>query len=325
MVDIESGYVYYPPTGDDGFDAGHGEEIFTLTAERSGECDFTIAYARTWEFSNFDRYAKDGGYVISIPIRVYGLDNDDKNDKKAKPENKPAKKKEPFDPEEGRKAFKIIGIFAWIRAWNLFDIVAYLPQAISYSVTRNDWTHGYRWRWITLYWSHIVGWICSLPTMGAWTYLTIWAIKQYNKEELDGDDDETLLAKTGKYLLGSTFNDPPDSCKYEWYRDQYPITCFGWEPVSFNDPDDPCNDEWYRDQYPLSCIGWELGNIGDDYIDAGGSAVGFGLIMLIMTAVTALGFEVSAWIVYYIFYKDAAEYGAYLADDDYDFGDFNEF
>ena len=56
VVVIESGYVYYPPENDDGFDTGYGEEIFTVTAVGQGECTFRIAYARAWEFSSFEDY-----------------------------------------------------------------------------------------------------------------------------------------------------------------------------------------------------------------------------------------------------------------------------
>lgn len=56
VVTIESGYVFYPPENDDGFDTGYGEEIFTLSVEGYGECMFRIAYARAWEFSSFEDY-----------------------------------------------------------------------------------------------------------------------------------------------------------------------------------------------------------------------------------------------------------------------------
>ena len=57
VANIESGYVYYPPETDDGFDVGYGEEVFTVTAEGRGECTFRVAYARAWEFVSFEDYA----------------------------------------------------------------------------------------------------------------------------------------------------------------------------------------------------------------------------------------------------------------------------
>ena len=81
-LDISSGYVFYEPETDDGWDVGYGEEIFTLTAKRYGNCIFRIAYARSWEFVDFEDHINQNGYVIEIPIRVknvvpQGNDNTD--------------------------------------------------------------------------------------------------------------------------------------------------------------------------------------------------------------------------------------------------------
>ena len=70
VVDIDAGYVYYPPEDENSFDVGYGEEIFTLTAEGKGECNFRIAYARAWEFSSFEDYENQNGLIISVPVRV---------------------------------------------------------------------------------------------------------------------------------------------------------------------------------------------------------------------------------------------------------------
>ena len=69
IVDITSSIAYYPSTNPN-VDNGYSEEIFTLTAGGFGTCDFTIAYAIPWQFTSFSKFEKQGGLVISIPIRV---------------------------------------------------------------------------------------------------------------------------------------------------------------------------------------------------------------------------------------------------------------
>ena len=70
VATIESGYVFYPPEEDDGFEVGYGEEVFTVKAEGEGECTFRTAYARAWEFVSFEDYKNQNGKIIEIPIRV---------------------------------------------------------------------------------------------------------------------------------------------------------------------------------------------------------------------------------------------------------------
>ena len=74
VVRIESGYVFYPPAEDDGFDVGYGEEVFTVNAEEEGECTFMIAYAKAWEFVSFEDYENQNGKIIAIPVRVADVD-----------------------------------------------------------------------------------------------------------------------------------------------------------------------------------------------------------------------------------------------------------
>ena len=75
ILDIDVGYVYHEAESEDGIDGiGYGEEIFTLTAEKYGKCTFRLAYARSWEFVDFETHEKENGYLIEIPINV--LTND---------------------------------------------------------------------------------------------------------------------------------------------------------------------------------------------------------------------------------------------------------
>ena len=70
ILDITQKYWYYEPEENDGWDVGYGEEIFTLTALKFGNCDFRMAYARTWEWVDFRNHEKNNGYMIEIPITV---------------------------------------------------------------------------------------------------------------------------------------------------------------------------------------------------------------------------------------------------------------
>ena len=70
ILDMESGYVYYEPENNDEWDVGYGKEIFTLTAKKYGSCTFRIAYARSWEWVDFDIHEENEGYMLEIPIRV---------------------------------------------------------------------------------------------------------------------------------------------------------------------------------------------------------------------------------------------------------------
>ena len=58
---------------------GYGEEIFTLTAKGFGTCLFRLAYARAWDFTTFEEFAEQNGYMISIPIRVLKEDEMNKD------------------------------------------------------------------------------------------------------------------------------------------------------------------------------------------------------------------------------------------------------
>ena len=69
ILDITSGYVTYENDGNS-FSGAGGEEVFTLTAVGYGKCDFTIAYARVWEFTSFKNHKNSNGYTISVPINV---------------------------------------------------------------------------------------------------------------------------------------------------------------------------------------------------------------------------------------------------------------
>ena len=62
ILDITSGYVYYPAV--DSFDVGYGEEIFTITATGFGQCAFRIAYAQAWTFTTFEEHIEENGYMI---------------------------------------------------------------------------------------------------------------------------------------------------------------------------------------------------------------------------------------------------------------------
>lgn len=51
--------------------------MFTLTATGFGQCDFTIAYARVWEFTTFRNHKNSNGYSISVPINVLSQEETD--------------------------------------------------------------------------------------------------------------------------------------------------------------------------------------------------------------------------------------------------------
>ena len=74
ILDIDTEYIYTEPEDDSNFGVGYGEEVFTLSAEKYGKCVFRLAYARSWEFVDFETHKRENGYLIEIPINV--LTND---------------------------------------------------------------------------------------------------------------------------------------------------------------------------------------------------------------------------------------------------------
>ena len=83
------------------------------------------------------------------------------------------------------KAFKIMGIQAWMRAFNgPVNIVSFLPQAIAWvRAKKGHPVAAERFVWFTKWWSQIAGWVTSLGTM----YLAIdWLL-------LEADFDRHLL------------------------------------------------------------------------------------------------------------------------------------
>ena len=178
IVDIESGYVYYEPDTNDSWDVGYGEEIFTLTAKKYGECTFKIAYARAWEWTNFADFEETNGYIIQVPIYVLSGSNTNGGsggsntggNGRTKPryeqrdqtyycddtkENCALKEQLGIGWREER-AFKIVGIQAWIRSILGINPIGHLPLSIAYVGANQDdakpeWIKFYMWslKWWT--------------------------------------------------------------------------------------------------------------------------------------------------------------------------------
>ena len=180
VVSVESGYVYYPASDEDSFDVGYGEEVFTITAEDYGQCVFRIAYARAWEFSGFEEYEQQNGYIITIPIRVIKeTDNAGQNKQSGCDSSIEDCLALQQDWSNEKKAFKIIGVFAWLRSFAIFNLISFLPQAISFTrLERDNWEAGHRFRWITTYWVQVAGWITSIGTIAFWVWII--TLSQHN-------------------------------------------------------------------------------------------------------------------------------------------------
>ena len=65
------------------------------------------------------------------------------------------------------KAFKIMGIQAWIRTFNgPINLISFLPQVISWErAKKGHAVAAGRFVWFTKWWSQISGWVTSLATI----------------------------------------------------------------------------------------------------------------------------------------------------------------
>ena len=155
---------------------GYGEEIFTLTAKGFGACVFRLAYARAWEFTTFEEYEEENGYMISIPVRVYKReelnedgtpisDTTEEADDECNP-NFEVCGDGVYDWSLEQRSFKIMGVTAWIRAFFGFDFFSFLPLAIAHTVVANGhYGSANAYMWIERYWAHIAGWVGSIVNM----------------------------------------------------------------------------------------------------------------------------------------------------------------
>ena len=144
VVQIDAEYVYSPPSDD--VVGSSGQEVYTLTAEKYGKCTFRIAFARSWEFLDFNDHKSKNGYMIEIPLHVVGSDAsyDPSQGGRAAPadrcndaiENCDLKDQLGID-EKTRRAFSMLGISTWVRAILGLNPVGNLPTAITFLMASN--------------------------------------------------------------------------------------------------------------------------------------------------------------------------------------------
>ena len=165
VLDITSSTAYYPST-DPEVDNSYSEETFTLTARTFGSCDFTIAYAIPWQFSDFDKFAKEGGRVITIPIRVVESEQtpSQASNSRSNPDDKwieplPAD----YDWSKDKKHFKIFGWCQLFQGIWFVHIISNLPTAVQFFRVQggNLWV-AQSFKWFVRKYSEIAGWVASV-------------------------------------------------------------------------------------------------------------------------------------------------------------------
>ena len=177
ILDIDTEYIYTEAEDDTNFGVGYGEEVFTLKAEKYGKCVFRLAYARSWEFVDFETHRRQNGYLVEIPINV--LTNDQRgtitNDGSGTDttnagtvtwvcnEGEDCSLREEMGiTVRHYKAYRVLSIMSWIRSTIGLNPVGHLPLALAFIGVNNNspkWANVYLWA--DLYYEQIAGWIMT--------------------------------------------------------------------------------------------------------------------------------------------------------------------
>ena len=199
ILDIDTGYVYHEADDDTNFGVGYGEEIFTLKAEKYGKCVFRLAYARSWEFVDFETHRRQNGYLIEIPINV--LTNDQRgtitNDGSGTDttnsgtatwvcnEGEDCSLREEMGiTVRHYKAYRMLGVMSWVRSTLGLNPVGHLPLALGFLGTNREsatWANVFLWS--NKYYTQIAGWIMTfiffilyfVTSFRTW-YLLFWVL-----------------------------------------------------------------------------------------------------------------------------------------------------
>ena len=178
ILDIDTEYIYREADDDTNFGVGYGEEVFTLKAEKYGKCVFRLAYARSWEFVDFETHRRQNGYLIEIPINV--LTNDQRgtitedgtgtDTTNAGTVTWVCNEGEDCSLREEMgitvrhyKAYRVLSIMAWVRSTLGINPIGHLPLALAFIGTNNNspkWANVYLWA--DKYYSQIAGWVMTL-------------------------------------------------------------------------------------------------------------------------------------------------------------------
>ena len=178
ILDIDTEYIYTEAEDDTNFGVGYGEEVFTVRAEKYGKCVFRLAYARSWEFVDFESHRRENGYLIEIPINV--LTNDQRgtitNDGTGTDttnagtvtwvcnEGEDCSLREEMGiTVRHYKAYRVISIMAWVRSTLGLNPVGHLPLALAFiGVNNNSPTWANVYLWAELYYTQIAGWLMTM-------------------------------------------------------------------------------------------------------------------------------------------------------------------
>ena len=154
----------------DAFSGAGGEEVFTLTAVGFGNCDFTIAYARVWEFTTFRNHKSSNGYTISIPIVVLANDEFESRENYEAWETDITNSDqtgwlfgegEAGDLVRDRNHYVWWGAWAWVRSFTLLGSFGFLPSAIAQArLNRYHLGAAPKFMWAVKWWSHVAG-LCT--------------------------------------------------------------------------------------------------------------------------------------------------------------------
>ena len=194
ILDIDVSYVYTEPEDDSNFGVGYGEEIFTLTAQKYGKCMFRLAYARSWEFIDFETHRRQNGYLIEIPISV--LTNDQRGSSTGTTGQDSTRdgtatwycdasvedctlREELGITVRHYKAFRMLGVMSWVRSTVGLNPMGHLPLALGFTGGLKDspkWANVFMWA--NKYYTQIVGWLMSLMffLLYFWTDFPSWYV-----------------------------------------------------------------------------------------------------------------------------------------------------
>ena len=142
--------------------------MFTLTATGFGQCDFTIAYARVWEFTTFRNHKNSNGYTISVPINVLSQEETDQRSDYEEWDGAITNADQSGwvfgegdvkgNLSRDRAHYIAFGAFAWVRSITLLGAFGWLPTAIAQArLNRYNIQAAPKFMWLTKWWSHIAG------------------------------------------------------------------------------------------------------------------------------------------------------------------------
>ena len=198
ILDITSGYVTYEDD-DSSFPTGAGgEEVFTLTAVGYGDCDFTIAYARVWEFKSFRDHKNSNGYTISVPINVITQEETDQQASYDAWDGKITNGDQSGwifgegdvkgNVRRDRSHYIWFGAFSWIRSITLLGAFGWLPTAIAQArLNRYNIQAAPKLMWLIKWWSHIAGLSTTFLNLTLAGFMIGGSFSMNNEENCDSD------------------------------------------------------------------------------------------------------------------------------------------